>query len=64
MLKDIQNGKFAKNWIEEYRTGRKNYHALLKAGAAHPIEKVGAKLRALMPWIGKKNVKGPQAAYQ
>ncbi len=64
VLKEIQNGKFAKNWIEEYRTGRKNYNALLKAGAAHPIEKVGAKLRSLMPWIGKKNVKGPQAAYQ
>ena len=64
VLKEIQNGKFAKAWIAEYKTGRKNYNALLKAGANHPIEKVGAKLRALMPWIGKKSVKGPQASYQ
>ena len=33
VLKEIQNGKFAKNWINEYKTGRKNYNALLKAGA-------------------------------
>ena len=39
------------------------YNALLKKGANHPIEKTGAKLRALMPWMGKKNIKGAQAAY-
>ena len=63
VLKEIQNGKFAKNWINEYKTGRKNYSALLKAGTEHPIEKVGARLRGLMRWVGKKNLKGPQAAY-
>ncbi len=63
VLKEIQNGKFAKNWINEYKTGRKNYTRLLKEGADHPIEKVGSKLRGLMPWIDKKNLKGPQAAY-
>lgn len=62
-LKDIQNGKFAQDWINEYKTGRKRYTELLKQGEAHPIEKVGARLRSLMPWIGKKNVKGVQAAY-
>ncbi len=63
VLKEIQNGKFAKNWINEYKTGRKNYTALLKAGEKHQIEKVGSRLRGLMPWIGKKNVGGAQASY-
>jgi ketol-acid reductoisomerase len=62
-LKDIQSGKFAKNWIKEYESGYKRYHALLKAGEKHPIEKVGGRLRGLMPWIKKKNIRGAQAAY-
>ena len=44
-LKDIQNGKFAKEWIKEYESGYKRYNALLKAGEKHPIEKTGARLR-------------------
>jgi ketol-acid reductoisomerase len=63
MLKDIQNGKFAKEWIAEAKGGKKNYEKLLKQGANHPIEKVGERLRGLMPWIGKRNIKGSQAAY-
>ena len=62
-LKDIQNGKFAKDWVNEYKGGYKKYNALLKAGEKHPIEKTGTKLRAPMPWIQKKNLKGAQAAY-
>jgi ketol-acid reductoisomerase len=62
-LKDIQSGKFAKDWIKEYEGGYKRYNALLKAGEKHGIEKTGAKLRSLMPWIQKKNLKGAQAAY-
>jgi ketol-acid reductoisomerase len=62
-LKDIQTGKFAKDWVNEYKGGYKKYNALLKAGEKHPIEKTGTKLRALMPWIQKKNLKGAQAAY-
>ncbi len=62
-LKDIQTGKFAKTWVAEYEGGYKTYKALLKEGEKHPIEKIGAKLRALMPWIQKKNIKGAQAAY-
>ncbi|HEY5706287.1 MAG TPA: ketol-acid reductoisomerase [Terrimicrobiaceae bacterium] len=62
-LKDIQNGKFAKDWIKEYESGYKRYNALLKAGEQHPIEKTGARLRGLMPWIKKKNIRGAQAAY-
>ena len=62
-LKDIQSGKFAKDWVKEYEGGYKRYNALLKKGEQHPIEKTGAKLRALIPWMGKKNIKGAQAAY-
>ncbi len=63
VLKEIQNGKFAQEWIEENKTGRRNYQKLLADGTKHPIEKTGARLRGLMPWIQKKNLKGSQAAY-
>jgi len=62
-LKEIQSGKFAKEWIKEYEGGYKKYNGLLKKGEKHPIEKTGAKLRSMMPWIQKKNLKGAQAAY-
>jgi len=62
-LKDIQSGKFAKEWVQEFQGGYKRYNALLKKGEQHPIEKTGARLRSLMPWIKKKNLKGAQAAY-
>ena len=62
-LKDIQSGKFAKEWIKEYEGGYKKYNALLKAGEQHPIEKTGERLRSLMPWIKKRNLKGTQASY-
>ena len=63
VLKDIQTGKFANEWIREYKSGLKKYKALLKSGEKHPIEKVGSRLRSLMPWIKKKNLKGAQASY-
>ena len=62
-LKDIQSGKFARDWVREYQTGYKKYNALLKKGEQHGIEKTGEKLRALMPWMPKRNIKGAQAAY-
>ena len=62
-LKEIQNGKFAQGWIDEYKNGLSTYKDLLAAGQKHPVEKVGQKLRSLMPWIQKKNIKGAQAAY-
>ncbi|MEA3186657.1 MAG: ketol-acid reductoisomerase [Chthoniobacter sp.] len=62
-LKDIQTGKFAKGWVAEYEGGYKNYRKLLADGEKHPIEKTGARLRGLMPWIQKKNLKGAQASY-
>jgi ketol-acid reductoisomerase len=62
-LKDIQSGKFAKGWIAEYEGGYKKYNALLKKGEQHSIEKVGERLRGLMPWMKKRSIKGAQAAY-
>ncbi|MBV8377759.1 MAG: ketol-acid reductoisomerase [Verrucomicrobia bacterium] len=62
-LKEIQSGKFAKGWIAEYAEGLPNYKRLLKEGEKHIIEKTGERLRGLMPWIQKKNIKGAQAAY-
>jgi ketol-acid reductoisomerase len=62
-LKDIQSGKFAKGWIAEYKGGYKKYNALLKKGEKHSIEKVGDRLRGLMPWMRKRQIKGAQAAY-
>jgi len=62
-LKDIQSGKFAKDWVKEYEGGYKRYNALLAAGEKHPIEKTGAKLRSLMPWMQKRSIKGTQASY-
>lgn len=51
VLKEVQNGKFARQWIAENNRGQKKYKKLMKADLAHPIEKVGAKLRARMPWL-------------
>ncbi|MCS6947086.1 MAG: ketol-acid reductoisomerase [Steroidobacteraceae bacterium] len=51
VLRDIQSGKFARRWIRENRTGRKQYQRMLQADLKHPIEKVGAALRARMPWL-------------
>ena len=62
-LKDIQSGEFARGWVAEYKGGYKKYNALLKKGTQHPIEKVGERLRGLMPWMKKRSVKGVQAAY-
>jgi ketol-acid reductoisomerase len=54
ILKDIQKGKFAKDWIEENKAGKPNYKKLIQADFDHPIEKVGADLRARMPWLNDK----------
>ena len=51
ILKEIQTGKFARQWIQESESGAKNYQRMLKADLTHPIEKVGAKLRDRMPWL-------------
>jgi ketol-acid reductoisomerase len=63
-LKDVQSGKFAREWIKEYEGGYKRYNALLKAGTKHPIEKTGARLRGMMSWIKKRETGGAQASYE
>ncbi|MEE8311249.1 MAG: ketol-acid reductoisomerase [Candidatus Binatia bacterium] len=56
ILADIQSGAFADEWITEYRCGLPHFKELRKEGEAHPIEEVGEKLRALMPWLGKERL--------
>jgi ketol-acid reductoisomerase len=51
ILKEIQSGKFAREWIRESESGGHNFKRLLEADLKQPIEKVGAKLRARMPWL-------------
>ena len=53
VLKDIQSGKFTKQWMDECKNGQKNFLKMREDLANHSIEKVGKKLRDLMPWIGK-----------
>lgn len=62
-LTRIQNGEFAKEWIKECETGQENFNRLRKEGEEHGIEKTGSALRALMPWIKKRDIKGSQASY-
>jgi ketol-acid reductoisomerase len=51
VLKDIQSGSFARDWILENQAGKPRYNAMLAADRAHPIEKTGAALRERMPWL-------------
>jgi ketol-acid reductoisomerase len=51
ILGEIRDGSFAEEWIAENRAGRPRYNELKAKGQDHPIEKVGAELRAMMPWI-------------
>jgi ketol-acid reductoisomerase len=52
VLEDIQQGRFVKNFVLDNRAGQPELKAARKLAAAHPIEKTGAQLRAMMPWIG------------
>jgi ketol-acid reductoisomerase len=54
VLKEVQNGKFARQWIKENATGKGTYHKLLKKDLAHQIEKTGAELRSRMAWLQEK----------
>jgi len=57
MLKEIQDGTFAKKWIEENKTGRRYFTQIRKDEAEHPIEEVGGRLRAAMPFLDPVTVK-------
>jgi len=51
ILDEIQDGRFAEEWIAENKAGRPRFNELRKKGQDHPVEKVGAELRSMMPWI-------------
>ncbi|MBI2939334.1 MAG: ketol-acid reductoisomerase [Chloroflexi bacterium] len=53
LLRDIQTGVWARNWILENQAGRPSFSALRKQDADHPLEVVGKRLRAMMPWLKK-----------
>src|SRR6202000_3108442 len=52
VLNDIQCGKFTRDWMLENKVNQTSFKATRAKAAAHPIEEVGGKLRAMMPWIG------------
>ena len=52
ILEEIRDGRFAAEWVAENRAGRPRFNELRADGVAHPIEKVGAELRAMMPFVG------------
>ena len=54
ILKDIQTGKFTSMWMQEFRSGLPRFKATRRLNDAHQIEEVGAKLRAMMPWIKER----------
>lgn len=56
VLADIQSGRFVKDFVLDNRAGQPELKASRKAAAAHPIEKTGAELRAMMPWIAKNKL--------
>jgi ketol-acid reductoisomerase len=56
ILADIQSGKFADEWITEYRCGLPHFRELRKEQAKHPVEEVGEKLRGLMPWLASNRL--------
>jgi ketol-acid reductoisomerase len=51
ILKEVQDGTFAKEWITEGQTGGKNFQKMREEGSKHPIEEVGKRLRSMMPWL-------------
>jgi ketol-acid reductoisomerase len=60
ILKEIQAGEFAQQWVAEHAAGKPSFNKFREEAAKHPIEAVGAKLRTLMPWFQKD--KAPAAS--
>ena len=56
ILADIQSGRFAREWVLENNAGQPSFKAMRRRAAEHEIEKVGEKLRAMMPWIGQNRL--------
>jgi ketol-acid reductoisomerase len=62
VLKQIQNGTFAKEWIKENKKGGKKFAKLRERAKQHPIEKVGEQLRAMMSWLPSDKKKATEPA--
>ena len=63
LLDEIQSGAFAREWMADYEAGLPRFRALTQQGETHPMEAVGARLRAMMPWLdGAKSQPKPAAA--
>jgi ketol-acid reductoisomerase len=56
VLNDIQTGKFTSEWMQEYKAGAARFKGIRRVNDAHQIEEVGARLRGMMPWIGKNKL--------
>ncbi|MBS0234639.1 MAG: ketol-acid reductoisomerase [Proteobacteria bacterium] len=56
VLADIQTGRFVRDWMLECKAGQPNFKATRRLNDAHQIEEIGAKLRGMMPWIGKNKL--------
>ena len=56
ILKEIQSGEFAREWMEENASGGDKFQSLREKAAAHQIEEVGGRLRDMMPWIKASKV--------
>ena len=59
ILKDIQSGKFANEWMAEYEAGLPNFKRLRAQETKHPVEVVGARLRSMMPFLDPVNIPAP-----
>ena len=56
ILAEIQSGAFAREWVLENHAGQVGFKAMRRRAAEHPVEQVGERLRAMMPWIGEKKL--------
>jgi ketol-acid reductoisomerase len=56
ILADIQSGRFAREWVLENAAGQPSFKAMRRRAAAHQIEEVGERLRAMMPWIAENRL--------
>lgn len=56
ILEDIQSGRFTRDWVLENKAHQANFKAMRRRHAEHPIEEVGEKLRAMMPWIAESRL--------
>jgi ketol-acid reductoisomerase len=62
ILREVQDGTFAREWVSENRAGRPNFKEQRRLEQSQPIEDVGRRLRAMMPWLSRKAAKQPVGA--